>query len=521
MLLLRRAVAGRRTHAGLFTRQLRTLAGWAALLGFIGACGGTEPRIPTTLTLAVTSVAFSALGEEQQLSPQITDQEGKALPDETASWSTSNAAVASVTQTGLVTAVGAGSAEITATAGSASAAATVDVVQVPTEIEKISGDAQTAPAGTTLPSPLVVQINDSRGNPIPNVTILFTVAAGEGSISTASATTGADGRASAVFTTGTISGMPQLVSAAIQATALSVSFSALAAADPASFNIGIRFLSTATASQRQAFTDARLRWEAAITQDLEDGLLEAPAGTCGGGSPAVNQNVDDVIILVTLVPIDGPEGVLGGASPCFVRDFAPVDDIGVGDLPILGAMQFDTDDLEMLEAEGILSNVILHEMGHVLGFGTLWGFQGLLVDPVSPPDPAPENPGADPHFVGSQGLAAFDDVGGTAYLAGAKVPVENEGGPGTADGHWRETVFDSELMTGFIGSGQSPLSIVTLASLADQGYGVDFTSADSYSLLQALRAFGSKPTLRLKNDILRIPIKKVDARGRITGELRR
>ena len=519
MLLLRRALAGRRTHAGLFTRQLRTLAGWAALLGFTGACGGTEPRIPTTLTLAVTSIAFSALGEEQQLSPQITDQEGKALPDETASWSTSNAAVASVTQTGLVTAVGAGSAEITATAGSVSATATVNVVQVPTEIEKISGDAQTAPAGTTLPSPLVVQINDSRGNPIPNVTILFTVAAGEGSISTASATTGADGRTSAVFTTGTISGMPQLVSAAIQATALSVSFSAIAAADPAAFNIGIRFLSTATASQRQAFTDARLRWEAAITQDLEDGLLEASAGECGGSSPAVNQDVDDVIILVTLVPIDGPEGVLGGASPCFVRDFAPMDDIGVGDLPILGAMQFDTDDLEMLEADGILSNVILHEMGHVLGFGTLWDFQGLLVDPATgeePPDPS-----VDPHFVGSQAIAAFDDVGGVAYLTGEKVPVENIGGAGTANGHWRDSVFDTELMTGFIGSGQSPLSIVTLASLADQGYGVDLASADSYSLLPALRAFGSKPMLRLKNDILRIPIKKVDARGRITGELRR
>ena len=107
------------------------------------------------------------------------------------------------------------------------------------------------------------------------------------------------------------------------------------------------------------------------------------------------------------------------------------------------------------------------------------------------------------------------------YIEGAKVPVENMGGVGTADGHWRESVFGSELMTGFIGAGQSPLSIVTLASLADQGYGVDLATADPYSLLLSLRAFGSQPKLRLMNDILRGPIRKVDSRGRVTGVIRR
>jgi hypothetical protein len=171
----------------------------------------------------------------------------------------------------------------------------------------------------------------------------------------------------------------------------------------------------------------------------------------------------------------------------------------------------------MLEAEGFLSNVILHEMGHVLGFGTLWGAQGLLVDPAEGEIP---NPGADPHFIGSQAIVSFDDVGGTAYVAGAKVPVENTGGPGTADGHWRETVFDRELMTGFIGAGTSPLSVVTLASLADQGYSVDFTKADGYTLAMELQAFERGRTLKLQGDILRRPIRKVDSRGRVTGMLR-
>ena len=106
-------------------------------------------------------------------------------------------------------------------------------------------------------------------------------------------------------------------------------------------------------------------------------------------------------------------------------------------------------------------------------------------------------------------------------MTGAKVPVEDTGGSGTADLHWRESVLDTELMTGFIGAGQSPLSIVTLASLADQGYAVDLASADPYSLIMPLvRAFSTMRVLRLGNDILQIPIKKVDSRGRVTGEVR-
>ena len=482
---------------------------FAGLLGVLGACGSTEPKVPTTLSLNAGTLSFTSIGEQQQLSPTITDQDGNALSAETASWSSSDPAVASVSQTGLVTAVGSGSAQITAAAGSVTAAAQVTVTQTPAEIEKISGDGQAGQAGATLSAPLVVQVNDSRGNPIQNATVLFSVAEGDGSISSSTVQTGSDGRASIAFTTGTISGSAQVVSAIIQATALSVSFTAVATADPAGFNIGLRYLSSATPAQRQAFNDARIRWEAVISQDIEDGLLQAPASTCGADSPAVDQVIDDLLILVRLVPIDGEGGVLGGAGPCWIRD--------PSNLTIMGSMQFDTADLEALEADGFLSNVILHEMGHVLGFGTLWEVDGLLVDPVG----NPPNTGADPHFIGSQGITAFDAAGGAAYVASAKVPVENIGGPGTADGHWRESVFDNELMTGFIGAGSSPLSVVTIASLADQGYAVDLTKADPYTLLLSLRAFTARPLVRLKNDILRGPIHKVDSRGRVTGQLRR
>ena len=62
------------------------------------------------------------------------------------------------------------------------------------------------------------------------------------------------------------------------------------------------------------------------------------------------------------------------------------------------------------------------------------------------------------------------------------VPVENRGGGGTRDSHWRETVFQQELMTGWVGEKPNPMSRLTIASLKDIGYVVDLTKAETYKL---------------------------------------
>jgi hypothetical protein len=282
-----------------------------------------------------------------------------------------------------------------------------------------------------------------------------------------------------------------------------------ASPNSSSFDIVVRFVGSATASQRQAVAQAQTRWETLIVGDLVNVRLTAAAGDCGGESPAVDDTIDDVMIFVMPVPIDGPGGVLGSAGPCFIRNS--------NNLTVLGAMRFDIADLDAIEAEGLLEAVIMHEMGHVLGFGSLWGLQGLLADPSLPEFDSLQS---DPHFTGAQAVAAFNEVGGSAYT-GAKVPVEDSGGEGTADGHWRESVFGNELMTGFVDAGQNPLSKVTLASLADQGYAVNVGGADPYSLTLALRRTRALPQLDLGNDVLRLPVKKVDASGRVTGLFRR
>ena len=240
-----------------------------------------------------------------------------------------------------------------------------------------------------------------------------------------------------------------------------------------------------------------------------------PANQCMEGQAQVTDIVDDVRIYVDIGFIDGQGNVLGQAGPCTVR------------LPsrhtILGRMEFDEADLVELENAGRLEDVILHEMGHVLGVGTIWKARDLLKNPS-----IPGNQGADTHFNGPNAIAAFDNVGGAAYQ-GAKVPVANDSVPGQDDAHWRESVLDSELMTPFIeGSGPNQLSEVTVMSMKDLGYGIDPDSFDNYVLpfSQQQRVQGAPaPTTTpsffdLSRDIHPGPVHYVDKFGRLREILR-
>jgi hypothetical protein len=66
------------------------------------------------------------------------------------------------------------------------------------------------------------------------------------------------------------------------------------------------------------------------------------------------------------------------------------------------------------------------------------------------------------------------------------VPTETDGtnGDGTYCTHWDDSCLKNELMTGFLNEGSSatnPLSRITIATLDDLGYSVDYSKADSYT----------------------------------------
>jgi hypothetical protein len=77
---------------------------------------------------------------------------------------------------------------------------------LPDSIAVVSGGAQTAPAGTTLGTPLVVRVTDQFGNAVPNASVLWSNDA-NGAFASADAVTDANGRAQAVYTLGANAGL--------------------------------------------------------------------------------------------------------------------------------------------------------------------------------------------------------------------------------------------------------------------------------------------------------------------------
>ena len=169
--------------------------------------------------------------------------------------------------------------------------------------------------------------------------------------------------------------------------------------------------------------------------------MTLPENPCGvTGMPALDETVDDMLILFRFVPIEGD--VVARAGWCAGRD---------GGLPVFGIMEADPAKTN----DPALVAIYTHQVGHALGFGnSLWAAQGLLADPACTQGTTPAcEAGHDPHFTGAQALAAFAAIPGSGAITTEPVPVEDTGGPGVADNHWREAVLGAELMTSVTRSG--------------------------------------------------------------------
>ena len=109
---------------------------------------------------------LSALGATVQLSAEVRDQAGRAMPGAAVSWASADTTVATVDAPGLVTAVGNGAATVTATSGSASGTATVTVAQAVDSVV-VSPPSVTVATGDTLR--LSAEALDANGHPVAGV----------------------------------------------------------------------------------------------------------------------------------------------------------------------------------------------------------------------------------------------------------------------------------------------------------------------------------------------------------------
>ncbi len=227
--------------------------------------------------------------------------------------------------------------------------------------------------------------------------------------------------------------------------------------------IDIRYLNTLTPSQQNAVTAAANKWMRALSKNLGDFRFKSAAADCFPDEPALDETHHNLLLFVSAGEVDGSGGSYALTTICGVssRDT----------LPVLARIRLDRADLDSMEARGTLQGIILHEMGHALGFSPgSYVAKGLSAGATD-----------DPVFVGVTARSEFAKHG--AWYTGVRVPLENTTSQGPRDPHWRLSVFGDELMVSVVGRGfKSPLSTITLGFFKDIGYDVDFSVADPYEV---------------------------------------
>ncbi|MDE2875985.1 MAG: hypothetical protein OXU69_15880 [Gemmatimonadota bacterium] len=390
----------------------------------------------------------------------------------------------------------------------------------PSEIVIVEGDNQRSEAKLPVPESPKIQVRDSYANGLEGLGVTFRGSGGSVAFPSSSETDAGGFAIAERWILGPAEGPYRLTAYVRDGEQEIGTVRFTATATPSVYDIVIVHADSSALSERQleAFARAEELWEKAVRGNLgwstmrKGELVECLSRVGIDYEVPGDRVVDDLLIYADAQEVDGLGGVLAGAGPCYIR----VD----GSLPVVGLMYFDIADLDALEEqeEGRhLDGTVLHEMAHVMGFhGNLWQHLGLLEDPVDPDNPTGTE---DPHFVGDSAIKAFLEIGGDAYAGGKPVPVENLGGRGVVNGHWREFVFRTELMTPFIDGGvPNPLSIVTLASFQDLGYTeVDLSVADEFELPSSSPGLAGDQLHRIGigHDILRIPLGVVDQGGRV------
>ena len=309
-------------------RLIQLLTGIVLLFGCGDGPSGPPAGTPTSLSIVPGNLTLTAVGETGQLAVEVRDAQGTILPGSSADWASDRPGTVSVNATtGIVTAVSAGTATVTATSGTLAARAQVRVIQEPASLQKVSGDAQTGFVGEPVPISPTVRVLDANGHAAALVRVRFEAGEG-GSVSPESILSDADGLAGTAWRLGRQSEQTLVATAG---------------------NVAVEFTATATELPLMIVTDtlgrarltlsysARLAarggsgegyvWSLGEGSRLPSGLELDPGGTIAG-VPA------DTGLAEFEVRITDSEGADAGASLQLRVCRAPLD-LSLGDVRVM------------------------------------------------------------------------------------------------------------------------------------------------------------------------------------------
>lgn len=228
------------------------------------------------------------------------------------------------------------------------------------------------------------------------------------------------------------------------------------------------------------------RWAKVMRMDLPPvTITEADSVVCG---EKIVGTIDDVLVLVIVGHIDGPGNDIGGAGPCVVR---------TGSLhPAVGLVLLDAADFVGIQP-GLLGDAMAHQIGHVLGIGSLWEAKGLM---------------GTSGYTGAFARSAFHGLAGLgdAFFSQEHVPVS--GGVGPVLGHWVNV--GAEMMNPSI-ERAIRLSALSVAGLRDLGYQASDAAADPHGFASYLRSLMGAPRIAGREQAPDVGLWIVDPAGKV------
>ena len=237
-----------------------------------GSAAVAVAQAPAEVVVTPAEVALTAIGEEAQLSAEVLDGGGQVIAGAAVTWSSSDASVASVDGSGLVTAEGNGSATVTATSGGASGSAAISVAQAPARVTNEPAEVVRAVGDSVR---LMARVSDASGHPITDAIVSWS------SSNTSVASVDSSGMVTAVAVgsaTVTASSGPARGEVPVLVIPITTSVSVAPATDTMTMGDTLRFVATAFDSDGNRISRAIIRWSSSTPEvaDVDSlGLVRA------------------------------------------------------------------------------------------------------------------------------------------------------------------------------------------------------------------------------------------------------